>query len=360
MRNLLILLCFVGCSGRGTFNCELDTNCDLAAGGQCVTSPVGDQWCAYPDSVCESGLRYAGKDVGGGLSGECVAATTPGDGGVDVPDVDAPIDAPIDSSSARCNTSAAFQTPTLVASVNSALGVFSISMTSDETIAVFTGSDNGSDYVPRIATRATPMDNFSTPTSGGNVAAITGGTGNESFPSISPDGLAIYFARANPATFTSAVYFSERAAVTDAFPVGAALQVDSASLNDVGALYMSNSGQTLYWRDDIDFKLRSAAKGGTNGAFFVKRVESTMSLGAGVFALSADELTLYYGTSEILVSTRASKQAQFGAGTAVTQVNSAQSDSASFLTSDNCILYLATQRAGGLGGYNIWSARRPM
>lgn len=360
MRNSIILLCLAACGGRGTFNCELDTNCDLVSGGQCITSPVGDQWCAYPDSSCESGLRYAGKDVGGGLSNVCVAPTTPGDGGVDAPDNDAAIDAPIDSGSARCNTNAAFQTPTLVATVNSALGVFSISMSSDETIAVLTGSDNGSDYVPRIATRAAATDNFSTPTSGGNVAAITGGAGNESFPSISPDGLVVYFARVNPATFTSAVFFSERATVADAFPAGSALQVDSAALNDVGALYMANSGQTLYWRDDIDFKLRSAAKGGTNGAFFVKRVESTMSIGAGVFALSADELTLYYGTTDIMVSTRASKQAQFGAGTPVTQVNSAQNDQATFITSDNCILYLATQRAGGLGGYNIWSARRPM
>ncbi|MGE0397204.1 MAG: hypothetical protein AB7T06_10830 [Kofleriaceae bacterium] len=325
-----------------------------------MTSGVGDQWCAYPDSTCSSGLRYAGKDVGGGLSGECVEG--PGDdAGVDdaPPDIDAPIDAPIDSNLNRCNTGAAFQAPTLVATVNSALGVYSISMNSDETIAVFTGSDNGSEYVARIATRASAMDNFSTPTSGGNMAAITGGTGIESYPTISPDGLAVYFGRYNTSTFTNTIYVAERASVTEAFPAGSIVQVDNLNLNDAVAPFLSSNGQTLYWRDEVDSRLRSAAKGGTNSAFFVKRVESSMNVGAS-FALSADELTLYYGGTDVSVSTRASKQDQFGPGTALTPVNSAQNDSATFVTSDNCILYLATQRAGGLGGYNIWAARRPL
>ncbi len=342
------------CLQRRYVPCVADSNCNLSPGGVCTANDEhgGGDWCAYPDGACPSGYRYSDQSVGDGVSGMCTMPPVPGrDGG--------PVDSPIDSSLGRCNTGGAFQAPTLVPVVNSALGVFSISMNSDETIAVFTGTENGTDFVPRIAKRATLMDNFSMPTSAGDFSAITNGAGNESFPSISPDGLVVYFVRATPATFSTAVYYAERSTINDAFPVGGVIQVDGAGLSDAAALQVSNSGQTLYWRDDVDFKLRSAAKGGANGSFFLRRAESTMSVGGG-FALSADELTLYYGSPDILISRRSTKQDLFGPGTAIAQVNSSQDDRASFITADGCILYIVTQRAGGVGAQNVWAARRPL
>src|SRR5687768_7942645 len=60
----------VGCSpyGGGTFTCTENTQC--GAGGTC-----SDGFCSFPDSECDSGLRYG--DLSGPLSGQCVGADMP-------------------------------------------------------------------------------------------------------------------------------------------------------------------------------------------------------------------------------------------------------------------------------------------
>lgn len=56
--------------------CETDEHCNRSAGGTCNTAPSGNSWCTYLDAECESGRRWSDLDVGDGLSGECVTATT--------------------------------------------------------------------------------------------------------------------------------------------------------------------------------------------------------------------------------------------------------------------------------------------
>src|SRR5688500_6350315 len=75
------LALLAGCPPKQDVQCVESSNCDLATGGQCVSTTSGNQWCAYPDPNCPSGYRYSDLDVGDGLSGACVQAST--DAGID-------------------------------------------------------------------------------------------------------------------------------------------------------------------------------------------------------------------------------------------------------------------------------------
>lgn len=86
--------------GRGSVECEQNSNCSLESGGICATNALtGNKWCTYPcnadkdDNICSSGRCWSDFDVGDGVSGACYGDT---DAGVD-PMVDASIgiDAPV-------------------------------------------------------------------------------------------------------------------------------------------------------------------------------------------------------------------------------------------------------------------------
>lgn len=58
--------------------CEDQTSCGLAVGGQCLVNPAtGHQFCAYPDGACPSGLRWSDYDVEASISGVCVEDDRP-------------------------------------------------------------------------------------------------------------------------------------------------------------------------------------------------------------------------------------------------------------------------------------------
>jgi hypothetical protein len=76
MRFLAIscLLVFAACPGsKEDVPCLDDSNCDLTTGGKCLIAESGRQWCAYPDSNCQSGLRFSEEGVGDDLGGTCTA-----------------------------------------------------------------------------------------------------------------------------------------------------------------------------------------------------------------------------------------------------------------------------------------------
>jgi hypothetical protein len=268
---------------------------------------------------------------------------------------DAGIDAP---TGPRCNPSDAFQAPTLLPNVNSALGIFSFSLTADERVALITGSDNGSEYTLRHATRTSAVVDFSVPASDLVVANILSPQGIEGFASIASDGRSVYFTRTNPSTFTTTLNVATRSAITDAFGGGAPVTVDGAVLTEALRPTISASGMTLYWIDETDLKLKSAARGSSPSEFFQRRSESTMVLGAGAYAISANELTLFYGGGDIASTARSAKTQAFEPGVDLPAINSNQLDQAAYVTHDDCLLFIASQRSGGLGGYNIWLARR--
>lgn len=62
---VLPLALLVGCPSLGAFQCQDESECDLAGGGVCEA----DGRCSYPADGCPSGQRYAGEQ---GALGECV------------------------------------------------------------------------------------------------------------------------------------------------------------------------------------------------------------------------------------------------------------------------------------------------
>lgn len=63
----------LGCPGTNPVECRDQTSCDLGPGGVCTVAPSGNQWCAYPDTACPSGIRYSDQYIGDGLAGTCVS-----------------------------------------------------------------------------------------------------------------------------------------------------------------------------------------------------------------------------------------------------------------------------------------------
>jgi Tol biopolymer transport system component len=81
----------IGCGNRVNVQCEISPNCNLTTGGICELAPTGNHWCAYADSSCPGGARYADQDVGDGLSGQCVpVSSTETDAGIE-PDGGSPV-----------------------------------------------------------------------------------------------------------------------------------------------------------------------------------------------------------------------------------------------------------------------------
>lgn len=100
---VLVVLAAVGCGSNTPdfIECRDDTSCDLAADGRCLVNPAtGNQFCAYPDSACESGMRWSELDVEQSISGTCVAEAP--DAGVDAPP-DAPDAMPPDAGQPEAN-----------------------------------------------------------------------------------------------------------------------------------------------------------------------------------------------------------------------------------------------------------------
>ncbi len=273
-----------------------------------------------------------------------------GPGGGDVGGGDAP--------AARCDVQKPFGTPTLVPNLNTSNDEYWFTTTRDE-LAGFVS------YVVQSTSSATILtagrrsieDAFSTPNA--NItAAINNATGSEYGPSPVSDGLLVYFHRQVGSNI--GIYAATRTA-GQSFTAGTSVNVDGPQLLNALSATISADGMTLYWLDFTEFKLHSATRGSTPTSFTGHMVTSTMGLG-GNAVLTADELTLYYSNGnqvDIMETTRASKSVPFEPGVPVANVNSAQSDYPTHLSHDGCVLYLVSRRAGGVGGPDIWEARRP-
>lgn len=66
-----LLLSLAACIKPAPVPCVEDTDCDLAAGGACVSSP-GDAWCAYADPSCPTTSQRYSPEAGDAVAGTCV------------------------------------------------------------------------------------------------------------------------------------------------------------------------------------------------------------------------------------------------------------------------------------------------
>lgn len=261
---------------------------------------------------------------------------------------------------AFCDPQKPFGAPTLVPGVNSSQDEGGFSTTRDDltgfvSVSTATGP---SDSRITITQREARTSDFAAPQPGA-AAVIDAVAGMEGRPSPVGDGLVLYFERLIAGQTSHLV--ASRADSQSAYGGDTQLMLDFAPLEHALSAKISSDGQTLYWFDDgPDFKVHAARRSVNAASFMNQHTVSTMRVGE--IAISADELTLYYagGTgNDIYVTTRANTSTAFEPGIPVDGINSPQFDTPSFISHDGCTLYFVSNRSGGLGGFDIWQARKP-
>jgi len=271
-----------------------------------------------------------------------------------------PIDAP--GTQARCDPTKPFGAPTLVPNINSSLDEESFSLTRDETTAFVTRYQQTSGGPVRTilsTQRASADASFSIPNAN-STSAINAG-GNVWGVSSSSDGLTLYISRQTGTQF--GIFIASRAAAGASFDAGTLGTLSGTGMTDLFSPVISTDGQTLYF-GDLGFTDVLSATRLTNAATFGNKRTVASVQGSGI--LSTDELTMFYfkGDSahpnDVMMATRTNKTGTFGTGTAVANVNSAANDTPVALTYDGCVLYISSDRPGGVGGLDIWEAHRPL
>ena len=259
----------------------------------------------------------------------------------------------------RCDPAKPFGMAAPVDNVNSSTDEFNFTTVRDESIAFVGRVVQPPQPSARLLVAAGTATGFAAPTDVAT-AAINSAAGDEYSGSPVADGLILYFHRQT--TTGIGVYAATRSDAGGAFDAGTEVTVDGPGLVNALSPAISADGQTLYWLDYNDFgKVFAATRGATPTVFTNKRAVSTIAI-VSAPVLSADQLQLYYSvnSTDVLVSTRANTTASFNTGVPVPNVNSTAEDNPVALSYDGCVLYLSSSRPGGLGGHDIWAARRPM
>lgn len=302
-------------------------------------------------------------------------ATGPGCGGVNhqappdaVADSSAPPDGPPpDTAPApRCDPTKPFGAPAPIPNINSNVRDQGAELIDDLTI-IF-GSDRPPGTGLYVATRATPTSPFGTPAP---LTAINA-TGQATGPTLTADGLTLYYALAT-AQDAGDIYVTHRNSRADAFVPGTRVASVNSTSTDLDP-FISADGSTLYF---------DSAQGGTalhlyvairqaSGAFATPQALTAFNTSAvdGHPVLSPDGLTLYWsstradggvkGGTDIWRATRTSTAGDFANPAPVAELNSAMNESPSWVSPDNCMVLLQSDRAGGGTLQDIYQAVRPL
>lgn len=149
---------------------------------------------------------------------------------------------------------------------------------------------------------------------------------------------------------------------------GAPVQLPGLAMVDGGYPRLSADELTIYFHTYSPGKLWSAHRSALTEAFGAPALLAAQNSTSDDYdpAESADGLTLWFASfrvanegEHLYISTRASSLANFGAPGLASRVNAAdptRSDAQPFPTMDGSELWFTSNRAGGLGGSDIWRA----
>ena len=192
-------------------------------------------------------------------------------------------------------------------------------------------------------------------------------TVNDDFgPDITIDGLTMYYATDNQARD---LFVATRSTTAGAFGgITRLASVDSTGVDDAPSI--TDDGLTLLFRSD---------RAGNSDVYIANRDDVSATFGAprnvlevdsgvvdeGTF-ISADGLTILWGSNrtggpgnmDIYTATRADRSAMFSAAQLVPELSSTSNDDDLDLSDDGGTIYFSSDRPGGLGGEDIWTATR--
>jgi WD40-like Beta Propeller Repeat len=285
------------------------------------------------------------------------AAPTPGE--------DASIDAP--PVQPRCDPAKPFGTPTAVANINSSAVDQGAKLVDDLTL--YFGSSRQPSPGLYKATRSSPTSPFGTPVA---LTAINA-TGTANGPTLTGDGLTMYYALIAPTQTTADLYVTARPNKAAEFPAGTPVAQVNSTVDDLDP-FITEDGSALYFdssRGSTALHLQVAVHQ-SDGSFSTPQALTNLNTTVvdGHPVLSHDGLTLYWsstradggaqGVTDIWTATRPATSGTFGTPVRVPELSTSSAESVSWVSPDGCMVYLQSDRPGGMGGQDIYQAVKPM
>ncbi|HEX7843904.1 MAG TPA: hypothetical protein VF469_40795 [Kofleriaceae bacterium] len=267
----------------------------------------------------------------------------------------------------RCDPSKPFGAPTPITEINSTSRDQGAELIDDLTI-IF-GSDRNNTTGLYMATRPSPTGPFGTPVA---VAAINA-AGKATGPTLTADGLTMYYALIAPGQTTGDMYVTTRPNKSAAFPAGTqVLGLNDPTFDDLDP-FITADGSALYFdsaRGGVALDLYVAVRQG-NGPFGTPQPLTNLNTNVvdGHPVLSHDGLTIYWsstrtdggavGLTDIWMASRPSTAGAFGAPVRVPELSSTAGESVSWISPDSCMVLLQSDRAVA-GNQDIYQAVRPL
>ncbi len=305
------------------------------------------------------GAGGAAAGTGGGGTGGATGGTggaTGGTGGI----------------ARRCDPTKPFGTPTLVPNVNTSSEEDGAVLADDLTLYLISNRPGGAggldiyvatrDSVQNVFRAAQPLAGINSP-------------GGELWPQLTRDQRTMFYAYAAPASPVGDIYVTTRSSPAVAFAPGSPVaQVNSTS--DDGDLFLWRDGEALYF-----ISSRTGSIGSMDIYVSVRRTDGSYGLAEPISELNTaehdghpvvlpDGLTIYWGShrpdgggargNEVWRATRSSTSAPFSNLARVSELNTDAADAPTWVTPDECHIYLTSTRPGGIGGQDIWEATRPL
>jgi len=294
------------------------------------------------------------------------------DAGVpDAAPVDAtpPTDAKPDAAPTTCDPAKPFGAPTPLTALN-APGVEDSHgrLTPDELTIFFSslraGGAGGADLYTASRTRRT--DPFGAPA---NLGAPINAPSGELMPSVTGDGLTLYFV--SDRAFGSHVWFATRPSVASPFTAPqVAVGLNAAAL-DLTPYVLPDNATIVFDSTRLgdaglfDLFSANAIDGGFSVPAVVKGV-NTPGHDELSAAMTPDQLVIYFasnrpgtkGSYDLFVATRALPSDPFGVATPVAELNTVGNEAADWISADRCRLYFSSMKASNNGDYDLYVAEK--
>ena len=290
-----------------------------------------------------------------GLLGAGPASVDGGDASVGGPDTGA-FDAPVPPKESgpnplRCDRSRPFGAPTLVTELSSGSEDESLQLSEDELTATF-GSNRAGTSDIYVASRTDRDAPFGAPT------VLIGTSAEERAPSMAANGLRL--------VYTLGLHLAEatRATTTSSFAAPNLLDTLNSGVEEGDAFLAADGVETWFasrragdWDVYVSTRLPSGADAPP------VRVDEVSVGGVidGAPVLSFDRRSLFFTSrrlneDNIFVAERGDVAKPFGAPRPVAELNSAFTDRPSWISADECVIYIVSARNGT---WDFWRAKRP-
>jgi Tol biopolymer transport system component len=280
---------------------------------------------------------------------------------------------PPDATPPRCDPSKPFGAPVLQDSLNSPLDDDYLWLSPDELTAYVSSTRTGGlgNFDLWGASRASSAGTFGTAT---NLAALNSAAADYR-PTLTADGLTIFFDsnRGSPDTHYH-IYVATRADVAADFGTPSLLTAINQANTDDQSPNVSADGTVLYFMSNrggtTGFDLYRATRANTGVPFGTPTAVAELNSTSNDEdpTLSADGLTIFFdsdrsggqGRLDLWTATRATTSDGFGTPVLLTQLNTPNIDWVTWLSADGCQLYGGNNPTNAGGGDDLWLATRPL